>query len=492
MNNWRPLALVLLCSASQHSLANIVDQVSHPTVQGASASAFMLGKQATELTLADAVYLGLRSNREIRSAYLQRVAQKFDLRVSEDTFKPKLTLSANYTSAKGSSDRKQTATMGPTTDWLSEYGTRTTLGWKQEQGTGLGSGRYRSDGLDLAIIQPLLRGAGREVTTAPVRLAQLNEQANRLNLKSSVSSTISEIISTYRQLLRSQEQLTIARQALERARQLLAVNNALIDAGRMAAFDAVQTEADIASQELQVEEAQNQLDTDRLSLLRLLALDLSTPIHASETLQVSRINIDKIDALRLARAQQPRYLATLLGSQQADLNLVVAKDQARWDVSLVAGANQVRDRFERTSTSARSWERYAGVHLQIPVGDLASRQSRVNAQVGVETQALLLEDAHQALERDVNDVVRDLGTRWRQYEIAQRSHELATRKLAIEHEKLNVGRSSNFQVLSYESDLRNSENALLNARIAYLNAQTQLDQVLGMTLESWDIALNDY
>ena len=171
---------------------------------------------------------------------------------------------------------------------------------------------------------------------------------------------------------------------------------------------------------------------------------------------------------------------------------MVAKDQARWDVSLVAGANQVRDRFERTSTSARSWDSYAGVQLQIPIGDLAARQSRVNAQVGVETQALLLEDAHQALERDVNDVVRDLGTRWRQYEIAQRSHELATRKLAIEHEKLNVGRSSNFQVLSYESDLRNSENALLNARIAYLNAQTQLDQVLGMTLESWDIALNDY
>ncbi|KAF1004909.1 MAG: hypothetical protein GAK32_02723 [Pseudomonas fluorescens] len=50
----------------------------------------------------------------------------------------------------------------------------------------------------------------------------------------------------------------------------------MISAGRMAEFEIVQTEADIATQQLGVEEAQNQLDTSRLSLLRLLALDLSS------------------------------------------------------------------------------------------------------------------------------------------------------------------------------------------------------------------------
>ena len=55
-----------------------------------------------------------------------------------------------------------------------------------------------------------------------------------------------------------------------------------------------------------------------------------------------------------------------------------------------------------------------------------------------------------------------------------------------------AGRSSNFQVLSFESDLQNAENARLSTVIAYLNAQTQLDLTLGMTLESWDIILNDH
>ncbi len=84
-----------------------------------------------------------------------------------------------------------------------------------------------------------------------------------------------------------------------------------------------------------------------------------------------------------------------------------------------------------------------------------------------------------------------LARRWRQYEISQRALDLSHRKLDIEREKLQSGRSSNFQVLSFESDLRNAESARLNALIAYLDAQASLDQTLGTTLESWDIDLND-
>ena len=38
--------------------------------------------ETIDLSLADAVFLGLRGNRTIRSAYFERVAQKYDLRVA--------------------------------------------------------------------------------------------------------------------------------------------------------------------------------------------------------------------------------------------------------------------------------------------------------------------------------------------------------------------------------------------------------------------------
>jgi len=492
MSKW----LWLLAWVSLHGVA--ADVVIKPSAPSTTRSGYergvSLNAQVTNMTLGDAVYLGLRNNPAIRSAYLQRVAQKFDLRVAEDVFNPKLTLNSYYRSTRGSTDNTRNANLAPATSLLSEYGTRLSMAWTQQLTNADRAGRYRSDGLDLAIIQPLMRGAGWDATTAPLRLSRLSEQANRLNLKATVAQTISQIIATYRELLRAQEQLSIVQDALKRSGTLLEVNKALISAGRMAEFEIVQTEADIATQQLGVEEAQNQLDTSRLALLRLLALDLSTPIRATEALEARPMQIDKRQAFTLAQSQQPEYLAALLGSQQADLNLVIAKDSGRWQVDLVAGANQVRDAYNNNagSTNNRTWDSYAGVQVQIPIGDISTRQAEVRARVNVEDQEIRITDARQELERNVNDVVRDLGTRWRQYEISQRAVELSRRKIDIEREKLSAGRSTNFQVLSFETDLRNAENAQLNALIAYLNAQTQLDLTLGMTLESWEIALNDY
>ena len=486
--------LLLLISLPGMTAEMVINPSAPSSTRSGYERGVSLNAQATTMTLGDAVYLGLRNNPAIRSAYLQRVAQKFDLRVAEDVFNPKLTLNSNYRTSRGSQDNVRNANLAPTSSLLGEYGTRLSMAWTQQLNNANRAGRYRSDGLDLAIIQPLMRGAGWDATTAPLRLSRLAEQANRLNLKATVAQTISQIIATYRELLRAQEQLVIVQDALKRSNTLLDVNKALISAGRMAEFEIVQTEADIATQQLGVEEARNQLDTSRLALLRLLALDLSTPVRATEALEANPMEIDQRQAFNLAQNQQPEYLAALLGSQQADLNLVIAKDSGRWQVDLVAGANQVRAATDNNNghDKNRTWDSYAGVQVQIPIGDISTRQAEVRARVNVEDQEIRITDARQELERNVNNVVRDLGTRWRQYEISKRAVELSRRKIEIEREKLSAGRSTNFQVLSFETDLRNAENAQLNALIAYLNAQTQLDLTLGMTLESWEIALNDY
>ncbi|MBN6713520.1 TolC family protein [Pseudomonas capsici] len=452
-----------------------------------------LNEQTIELTLADAVFLGLRDNRSIRSAYLDRIAQKFDLRVAEDRFTPKLVLSSRYLAARNQGDHRRQAEVIPQTTMLGEYGTQLSLAWSNQLTMANTAGRTRNDGATLTIIQPLLRGAGKDVATAPVRLAVLSEKVNRLTLKSTVSDTITRIITGYRELLRAQEQVRIARDALERSRQLLDANRAMIAAGQMAEFDIVQTEADVATQELAIEEAANQLDASRLELLRLLALDLGTRLRAVEVLDARRIEVSAKQALVTARERQPGYLTRLIAGKQAEINLLVARNERLWDVSLIGGATQVRDRVQNDfgPGTTRTWEGYAGIQIDIPIGDLSRRQAEVRARVDVENQELLLAEADQSLAQDVGDGVRDLGTRWRQYEISQRARELSLRKLEIEREKLQSGRSSNFQVLSFEADLRNAENARLNSLIAYLNAQTSLDQTLGTTLESWDIDLND-
>lgn len=485
--------IVLVIPIVSHAWSEDGIQPSHTSRLGQQSSGthiISLNAQTIDLTLSDAIYLGLRGNRSIHSVYLDRISQKFDLRVAEDRFTPKLVLSTSYQSDRNQDDRYHQGNISPTTTLLTPYGTRFSLGWTGSQTRARNAGFSSNDGANITVIQPLFRGAGKDIATAPVRLAQLNEQINHLSLKLTVMQTVTKIITSYRELLQAQEQVKIARESLERSRQLVEVNRAMISAGRMAEVEIVQTEADVASLELALEDARNQQDTARLALLQLLALNLNSPIFASDALQARRVDINVRQALIEAENSQPEWLAQLITGEQAGINLAIASNNRLWDVSLVGGANQIRDRSDQ-SGSSRTWDNYVGVQVEIPVGDMSARREEVQAQVNVRTQELQLQEARQQMERDVTNAVRGIDTRWRQYEIALRVSALSIRKLEIEREKLTAGRSSNFQVLSFENDLRNADNAKLNALINYLNAQAQLDQTLGTALQSWDISLND-
>lgn len=471
--------------------ADVPSTASRPSMR--YAGSVTLQAQTLEVSLADAVYLGLHGNRDIHRSYLQRLTHKFDLRVAEDIFSPRWTVTTKQTTQQGTQGRSQDFTLSPKAAVSNEWGTTFSLSWAQRMNLADKAGRKNERGMALEIVQPLLRNAGRDIVTAPVRKARLIEESRRLALQASVSNTVSQVVAAYRELLKAQEQQRIVRDALARSKDQLAVNDALIAAGRMAAVERLQTEANLASQELGVEEASHQLDNQRRALLQLLALDLATPLRATEALKVERVEIDRDEAVRVAILRQPKYLQLRMAGEMADIDFKVAKNQRLWDLSLVGGASQDRQEHSGQNRHAvdRRWNGYAGVQLEIPIGDLNQRRQVSNAQVAIDTHAIELADSRQTLEREIGDSIRNMNTHWRRFEIAQRGRELANRTLEVEREKLKAGRSSNFQVLSFEEHLRLSENAVLGALIACLNAQTELDEHLGMTLDSWKIKLND-
>ncbi|WP_434524801.1 TolC family protein [Photorhabdus asymbiotica] len=443
-------------------------------------------REVIGLSLSDAIWLGLRNNYAIRSVYLDRIAQKFDLRVAEDRFTPKLQLSGRYVVGKNQDSDFRKTNLSPNATLLTPLGTRFTLSWTRENNK-LGVNNFHNDGASITVIQPLLRGAGTDVNNAPILLAKLQEQTNRLNLKATISGSITQIILAYHALLRAQKQQSLSVASLKRMQKLVAINKELIDAGRMAQTDIVQTQADLAMQELSAKEAENNVHATKLALLKLLALNLKTPIYATDTLNGTHVSLNIEQSFTKAQAQQPGYLIQLLSAKVADIQLLQAKNNRLWDLSLVGGASQYRS----SSSETRNWENYVGIQLDIPIGDMTQKQTEVQARVNVQKQALHLEEAKINLEQTVINAVRDTESRWQEYQLAIKASSLSQKKLEIEQEKLQAGRSSNFQVLSFETDLRNAENALLNTLIQYLNSQAELDQILGTTLESWEITLND-
>ena len=203
------------------------------------------------LTLDDAIALAVRDNRGIQTAYLQRVAQKFDLYVSEGKFFPKLTLTTGILDNKAAGLSSRTKDITTNATLALPTGAKLSL----STANAIGPSSSNSSSTSITLTQPLLKNGGLDANTASIRVARLDEQINRLTLKATLSQTVTQVVSAYRELLRAQEQRTIAEAALQRSKDLYQVNKALISTGRMAEVEIFQTEAEIANREVALEEA---------------------------------------------------------------------------------------------------------------------------------------------------------------------------------------------------------------------------------------------
>lgn len=444
------------------------------------------------MSLAEAVAIGLRDNRVIKSAYLERVAQRFDLVVAESRFLPRLNIAAGAVATRIGGLSGTISTVSPSVTWLAPTGAQVQFAWARSE-TRAGGVSSGSETTTLAVAQPLLRGAGLVVNRAPIEIARLQEGINRLGLKTTVSDTVTAIVLAYRSLQQAQEQVRLAENSRQRSRNLLTTNRALIEAGRMAAADIVQTESDVANQDVAVLQAEQARNSAQLAFLRLLAVDLRTNIVAADPIKAEHLAIPLDQVIALGLGNRMDLLAQRKALEQDRQGLIVAKNNRLWNLSAVGSVQNERGIGAAAAVSGGlpGTSSSVGLQLNIPFGDYTLRQGEIQATTAVRTAAVRLADLEQQIEASVRDSVQGVELSWRQFEATQRARALAARALDLTRQKLEAGRSSNFEVLSFQADLRAADTQALTATIAYLNALTSLDQQLGTTLDTLRIALND-
>ena len=275
--------------------------------------------------------MALRNSRTIKNAYLDRVVQKFNLKVAEDEFIPNIYVDADLARSRRDSD---SVSGGQNTTSTSETTTRdvyTTLtetiptgadfsfvwshskfdsdadssGLKSEDDIGTGSWQ-------VSVTQPLLKGGGIDVNMASLRKSRNQEQQNILSLKSTLITTVTQTILAYRSFLQANQQVEISKASLKRSKANLEVNKLLVETGRMPAMDIIQAQVDVANKEFSHQQILNQLDSARLNLINQLDIEKHTQIIPTETIRIDNVAPDLNTCTDLAFENQPDYLRALL------------------------------------------------------------------------------------------------------------------------------------------------------------------------------------
>nr|WP_081778027.1 TolC family protein [Legionella lansingensis] len=454
-------------------------------------------KKPQRLSLREAILLALRYNPNIQNAELDRIIQRYQLRLAHNEFELQFALAGSAVA-----ERTRFSGVGSTNN--SSALATPELNLKTKLGTQLGLNldnnvsNYNSftPVLNFSITQPLLRGFGKDVNEAGLLDAMDNEWLNKLSLQQSISDQITQVIIAYRALILSGNNLENQRLQLKEARKTYEINEKKIKAGQLEPTANVQQSYQIESLSLMVEQAENDFKTAAQDLLQAIGLDPQMRLSVPSDVALDNLVIpDLKESINIALNHNTQFLAQKMLLRADERAYKVAKNQQLWQLDV--GANVQTGRVSDVDGNNGFNNIYNGhnlteaarVTLTIPMNDISRKSQLINAKVKLEKDRLNLIATKRALETNITNIINNIKSLAKRYQLAQKQVKLAAQSYALEKKKLAAGISTALDVNNTQNQLIQAQAGLINAKIAYLNQLSALQRLLGTTLDSWQIKL---
>ena len=452
------------------------------------------------MSLGECVALTIRNNTSIEIAYLNRVLEKYDL-TTDATYRyiPRVAIDGTARKAEdtinGQSDRDEkfagSATIsqriptGGSVDFIfSKSREHDTQSGSVTQNEVIKKGSWK-----VQLKQPLLQGAGIDYDLSFVHQAEVTEKQNIVNLKSTLIDEVTQGIEYYRDLLAAMHAMKISKESMEISRKSLDNARLEVKYGRMASMDLIQYESDLADRELSLERARNEYIRSRLDLAKHLRLDKDSVIVPSEKIDIEAMDFDETRSLALAKENRPAFLLKGLDLEYKEYELIRKSRDTLPQLDLTAEYEDVRtSTTDQPKTREDDWA--VQLELSTPLFGTERREltsEELSAKAQVRIALIELKKMEEDLASEVEDTIRDLEIKARSVKLATKARELAQKKLEVEQVKAKAGRSSTFQIVTFQSDLFNAKYNELETKITYLNALNDFDKYLGTTLDTWKI-----
>jgi outer membrane protein TolC len=380
--------------------------------------------------------------------------------------------------------------------------------------------RYGST-LRFAFSQPLLKDFGLKVSRRDIILARNNSDISDENFRRALEETIYRAVSAYWNLFYSIENLKVRQQSLKLALELLDKNKAEIDAGTLPPIEILTAQADVATREADILEAQAMVKNNEDRLKTIINQEeevVHSPLITIIPIDHPSIIEEKPDlaqALSLAMENRPDLHAAQIEIENADFNLRYAKNQMFPDLRLEGsywspgvsgnqilyengnaltgnivgmipggGVNALKDSF---NFRYKNWS--VALTLSYPLSNIFSRSLLAQAQLNHERMNIRLRDQEQQIFLEVKTAVRAVETNYQRVQAYRAARELAEKKLEAEEEKFKVGLSTNYFILQYQRDLADAQIMELRASVDYNISLANLYRVQGTGVEAQNIGI---
>ena len=350
--------------------------------------------------------------------------------------------------------------------------------------------------LSARVVQPLLRNFKIDSFRQQIATTQNNQVIADIGLREQVTVTSQAVRNAYFDLIGALEGQKVAIQSLQLAQEQLKSNRTKVEVGTLAPIDIIEAEAEVASNEEAVINAEARIKTieDRL---RYLILNPSQPdfwttrIEPTDAPSLTPIAIDVDAAIANALAQRTDIARLKKQLDNIDVGIKFAQNQKMPGLDLTANYNVIGvagTQFEfgqgfpppvlnssiRSFQDAladvlgqdfRTWS--VALAFSYPLGtsqaDAALASNRLQRQQG----AVTLRDLELQVATGVRDAARQVETNLKRVEATQKARDRAERRLEAENKRMTVGLSTTFQLFQAQRDLARQRQQEVNAMIDY-------------------------
>lgn len=344
--------------------------------------------------------------------------------------------------------------------------------------------------LELTVTQALLQGNGLKVNLIPVKKASIDLEMEQEELSGYAQKLLAETENAYWSAYLAAQEVTIYQRSMDLAKRLLYESEERLKVGSIAPLDLVTVKAEVASREKDLINAKTLFIQKKYKLAYLV----------NDTLQKWESNVVftddpgeplKPDSMQLHLEVSQIYRQEIrqarLKAKRGELEIVQTKNGLlpKLDIFLKLGGTGYAESFSSASADNLQNDKIigGGLTLSLPVTNGAARQRYKNARLSEKQIQLSMENMTKLIELDIRDAWTDVERTLQLINAAEVARKLQEQKLEAETARLSAGKTTEYVVLQVQRDLIVSQLDEVRARVAYVNAITDLYLKDGTLLE---------
>jgi outer membrane protein len=481
------------------------------------------------LSLRDVIAKTLKSNVSIAVQGFQSRIRKEEIITQESVFDPTLSLEAKANKQK---QPLASAFVSPTIRKTSAQSLNLSFNQKLKTGTEyeLKFNNERSEnnstfaGLnpqyitraEISLTQPLLKNFGLDINKSGIYIAKNNLDISDFDFKNKVIEVITDAENVYWDLVFSREDLKVQQQSVERAKDLERRVKAQVEVGTLAPLEILQAQSEVASREEAVIQSRKLIQDNQDNLKNILNIPFDTPDGRKE---VQPLDSPKFlveapaplqESILTALKMRPDYLAKKKVLDSKNIQVKFNENQLYPTLDLVGsfglngisgdakavgfppatspfGGNFGKSQERTFAGDFSTWE--GGFLFKYPLGNRDAKSRLAVSRLEAAQLLMDIKDLEKTIVVEVREAARLISTDKKRVQAARVARKLAEEKLSAEEKKFEVGLSTSFNVLEFQTDLATEQSKELKAVIDFNKSKIKLRKVLAITLEKHDIRM---